>query len=118
MKFLVLYREDSVMSSVVPLPALAEAIEATGHWITEVKKSRKATEAAFMNPDHGGMAVFDVTSAVELNELVESCPARPFCKVETIPLIDEKEWEPSFQKSKARMMKMWEQLQATMGPKR
>jgi hypothetical protein len=118
MKFLVIYREDTSVSSNVPLPALAEAIEATGHWLTEMKKSNKATEAAFMNPDHGGIGIFDVSSAAELLELTESCPARAFCKVETIPLIEEKEWAPVFAKSKARMMQMWEQLQATMAPKR
>ena len=117
MKFLVIYREDTTMSAQLPPPVLMPMVEATGHWMIELKGSGKVTETAFLNPSHGGMAVFDVKDPGELLELVESCPVRPICTVETHPLIDAKEWLPLFAKVHQRAIASFEKMAAAMPKK-
>ena len=117
MRFLVTFRENTAVSMMLPPPAMMDIVEATGAWMNEMKKGGKFSDAAFFAPDHGGIAIVDVSSHGELLGLVESCPIRPFCTVETVPLIDYAEWQPVFQKTKAAALAMFEKMQAIL-PKR
>lgn len=117
MRFMVNFRENTTMSATVPAPVIMELVEATGAWMDEMKKSGKFSDAAFYVPDHGGVAIINASSPAELFSLVEACPMRAFCTVETTPLIDYAEWKPVFQRSKAAALAMFERLQAT-APKR
>jgi hypothetical protein len=117
MKFLVIYREDTKISTSIPLPAVMEMVEATAGWIDEMRGNGKATEGAFLAPQHGGMIVLDVASHAELCELVESCPAAPICSVETHALVDTKEFRTFFKKQKERALANFEKLAAMMPKK-
>ena len=83
----------------------------------EIKKSGKATDAAFMSSEHGGFAIFDVASGAELADLSDSCPARPFCSVETMGLMTPKEAEPVLAKAKARAAEAMQMMAKFAGPR-
>jgi hypothetical protein len=110
MRHLVLYREEPSQAAALPPQLLIEAVEATGQWINEIRKSGKATDAGFMSGLHGGFAIFETKSGGELAELVESAPARPFCSVEVIPLMTVEESQPIFGKAKQRIADMLQKL--------
>jgi muconolactone delta-isomerase len=117
MRFLVIYREDTRMSAAVPPPVLLELVHATGSWIEEIKKSGKSTDAGFMSSEHGGFAIFDVASGAELADLTDSCPARPFCSVETMGLMTPKEAEPVLAKAKTRAAEAMQMMAKFAGPR-
>lgn len=72
--------------------------------------SGQASEALFMSGEHGGMAIFNADSGGQLADLIDSCPARPFCSVETIPLMTAEEGAPVFGKARKRIGEMMERL--------
>jgi hypothetical protein len=117
MNYLVLYREDTRMVAAIPPPALFEAIDATTGWLKELKGSGRAVECGYFAGPHGGFAVFKANSAAELTELVESCPARPFCEVEVIPVASADELAPVIAKSKAKALEVFAKIAQMMAPK-
>jgi muconolactone delta-isomerase len=117
MKYLVLYREDTRVSATLPPMLVLEAVEATGKWLDDMRASGKVTEAGFMSGEHGGFAVVGAKSGGELADFIESCPARPFCTVETIPLMSSDENAPILAKVKVRIGEMMQKM-AGMGPPR
>jgi len=117
MRHLVIYREEPAQAAAIPPPMLIECVEATAHWLTEIRKSGKATDAGFMSGVHGGYAIFDTNSGGELADLVDACPARPFCSVEVFPLMTVEESLPVLGKAKQRIGQMMQQL-AKLGPPR
>src|SRR5664279_2844926 len=117
MQYLVIYREDTQQSAAIPPPLIIEAVEATARWLGEIKVSGQASEALFMSGEHGGMAILNADSGGELADLIDSCPARPFCSVETIPLMTADEAAPVFAKAKQRIAEMIERL-AQLAPVR
>lgn len=110
MQYLVIYREDTRLSATIPPPMIIEAVEATARWLGEIKLSGQATEALFMSGEHGGLAIFNTDSGGQLADLIDSCPARPFCSVETIPLMTAEESAPVFAKARQRIAEMMQRL--------
>jgi len=110
MQYLTIFREDTRLSAAIPPPMLIELVLATGEWQSEVKLSGQATEALFMSGEHGGFAIFNADSGGQLADLIESCPARPFCSVETIPLMTAGEAKSVQLKSQARIGEMMQKM--------
>jgi muconolactone delta-isomerase len=113
MQYLVIFREDPRLSAAIPPPILIEMVLATGDWLGDVKLSGQATETAFMSGEHGGFAIFNAESGGQLADLIESCPSRAFCSVETIPLMTAAEAKSVQLKSQARIGEMMQKM-ATM----
>src|SRR5579885_603060 len=116
MIYLVIYREDTRMVAAIPPPAVFEAVEATIGWLKEMKGSGRAIENGFFAGAHGGFGIFKASSAAELAELVEACPARPFCDVEIIPIASPDELAPVIAKSKAKALEVFAKMAQMMGP--
>jgi muconolactone delta-isomerase len=110
MKYLVLYRENTQLTAATPPPVIIEAVAETRRWLGEVKLSGQATEAMFMSGEHGGLAIFNADSGGQLAELIDACPARPFCSVETIPLMSTDEAAPVIEKAKVRVSEMMHRI--------
>ena len=68
-----------------------------------------------MSGAHGGMAILNADSGGQLADLIDSCPARPFCSVETIPLMTPDEEAPVFANTRQRIAEMM-QRRAEMAP--
>ena len=110
MQYLVIYREDPHLAAAIPPPMLIEQVLATGDWMGEVKLSGQASDAMFMSGEHGGFAIFNADSGGQLAGLIESCPARPFCSVETIPLMTASEGKPVLERSQAQIAEMMQKM--------
>ncbi len=84
MKFLVtIIRKQSPPPEI--MPAL---VEATTQWIAWAKGSGKFDVIYSVAGQPGGLAIVDVSSLEELNDLVQGYPMTPFSDVQTLPLSD------------------------------
>lgn len=115
MRYLCVYTENPTFAAALPPPVAWELVEATNHWLVEMKRAGKVTEAAFFAASHGGFAVYEAKSAVELSDLVDGIPARPLCTVEAYPLVEiGSEFGNMFKAQVARMAPMVEKMMAKM----
>ncbi len=117
MRYLCLFNEDTTVSSQLPPPMIWDSIEAANNYIREMKAAGKFTDGAFWAAGHGGFAIINANDAAELHTLIELSPARPFCKIETYPLLETDEFQPVFTKIKAQAKAGFEKYQSMMNKK-
>jgi muconolactone delta-isomerase len=89
-----------------------EMVEATAHYIDELKNSGKISEGCYFAASYGGIVVYDVEDLVEFHDLNEGFPARPLCSLEIVPLLTTDEFRKNWSKQKERAL----QMMAKMAP--
>lgn len=114
MKYLVIYRANPTAHMMLPLPAVVEIVEAGANWMDEMKKAGRIECAYFFGADHGGAMIVDITKPSDLLAIIDACPTRPLCDVETIPLLTVAEWREPWAKMKPQMLEMFNKMKAMM----
>ncbi len=103
MRFLVLFRENTRVSSKV--------LERMFHHLVDLKKQGKVVGDSTFAAGQGVAAIFDVVSEEELAQLVHGTPIHDQCTVETVPLSDDSDFPVTFGKHKGHLA-AWEKVMA------
>jgi hypothetical protein len=114
MRYLVLFNEETTQSAALPPPVIWEAVEATNHYLREMKASGKATDVGFWATGHGGYAIWNTNNAAELHTLIESVPARAFCSVQSYPILETDDFPAVFNKLRSQFQPMVDKIQKSL----
>src|SRR5262245_45614741 len=100
MKYLLWFKEDTVVSSRFPPKVIPDLVEASHGYLEALRKEGKIVDSGFFAGKHGGYAIFNVNTLAELYQLSENLPVRAICDVEAFPVMDMTEFPTAFARVK------------------
>jgi len=110
MKYIVLFTEDTTISSRLPLPAMLEAVEATRPYLDDLRRREKVVDWGFYGVGHALYVIANVKTHAELHEITELLPLRQFCAISSNPILETGEFADVFAKIKREALAQWEKI--------
>ena len=116
MKYFIQLKEDTSVSTQLPVSSVLEMVEATRPYLEDLKKKERVIDFGFWGVGHGLYTIVNVRSHAELHEITECLPARNFCTIECTPILENAEFSEIFPKLKKEALIQAERIEkAAMG---
>lgn len=109
-KYLVQFTENTTLSTRTPVSAIFELVENTRPYLEDLRKRERIVDYGFYGTGHGFYAVIRANNLTELHEMTQLVPMRPFCNVESTPVMDGGDFAECFNKIKRECMTRWERV--------
>ena len=110
MKYFLLFKEDTTVSSRFSLPAMLESAEATRPYLEDLRRREKVIDWGFYGVGHALYVIVNVRTHAELHELTELLPLRAFCSITSNPILETGEFVEVFAKIKRETLGQWERI--------